>query len=72
MHRLDTTNLEIKLEITASFHSLSPHPIPSHPIVNFNTISHPFIATNLNPFISGHPPFRLHRTNTFLNTLTFL
>ena len=27
--RLDPTNLEIKCEITAKFHNLSPHPIPS-------------------------------------------
>ena len=34
-HRLDNTNLEIKFEITAKFHNLSPHPIPCHTTVNF-------------------------------------
>ena len=29
-HRLDNTILECKFEITAKFHNLSPHAIPSH------------------------------------------
>ena len=46
-HRLDNTNLEIKIEITAKFHNLSPHPIPSHTTVNFKSLPHHFIATIL-------------------------
>ena len=72
-HRLDNTNLEIKVEITAKFHNLGPHPIPSHTTVNFKSLPHPFIATNLSLFVSDHPPFRLsHGSITFFNTLTFL
>ena len=72
-HRLDNTNLEIKFEITAEFHNLSPHPTPSHTTVNFKSLPHPFIVTNLSLFVSNHPPFRLlHGSITFLNTLTFL
>ena len=71
--RLDTTNIEIKFEITAKFHNLSPHPIPFHITVNFKSLPHAFIATNLSLFVSDHPPFRLlHGSITFLNTLTYL
>ena len=73
LHRLDSTNLEIKFEITAKFHNLSPHPIPSHTAVHFKSLPHPFIATNHSLFVSNHPPFRLlHGSITFLKTLTFL
>ena len=72
-HRLDNTNLEIKFEITAKFHILSPHPIPSHTTVSFKSFPQPFIVTNLSLFVSDHPPFRLlHGSITFLNTLIFL
>ena len=72
-HRLDTTNLESKFEITAKFHKLSTQPIPYHNTVNFKSILHPLIATNPNLLVSDHTPFRLlHGSNTFLNTLTFL
>ena len=37
-HRLDNTILEIKFEITAKFHNLSPHPIPSYTTVNFKSL----------------------------------
>ena len=71
--RLKDANLELKFEITVKFHNLSPHPIPSHTTVNFKSLRHPFIATNLSLFVSDHPPFRLlHGSITFLNTLTFL
>ena len=71
--RLDTTNLEIKFEITAKFHNLSPHPIPSRTTVKFKSLPQPFITTNLSLFVSDHPPFRLlHGSITFLNTLTYL
>ena len=71
--RLEETSLELKFEINVKFHNLSPHPIPSHTTVNFKSLPHPFIATNLNLFVSDHPPFRLlHGSITFLNTLTFL
>ena len=70
---LEDTNLELKFEIIVNFHNLSPHPIPSHTTVNFKSLPHPFIATNLSLFVSDHPPFRLlHGSITFLNTLTFL
>ena len=49
-HWLDTTNLEIKFEITAKFRNLSSHPISSHTTVIFKAIPHPFIATNLDFF----------------------
>ena len=71
--RLEDANLELKFEITVQFHNLSPHPISSHTTVNFKSLPHPFIATNLSLFVSDHPPFRLlHGSITFLNTLTFL
>ena len=71
--RLEKPSLELKLEINVKFHNLSPHPIPSHTTVNFKSLPHPFIATNLSLFVSDHPPFRLlHGPITFLNTLTFL
>ena len=71
--RLEEPNLELKFEINVKFHSLSPHPIPSHTTVNFKSLPNPFIATNLSLFVSDHPPFRLlHGSITFLNTLTFL
>ena len=71
--RLEDTNLELKFEITVKFHNLSPHPIPSHTTVHCKSLPHPFITTNLNLFVSDHPPFRLlHGSITFLNTLTFL
>ena len=71
--RLEETSLELKFEINVKFHNLSPHPIPSHTTLNFKTLPHPFIVTNLNLFVSDHPPFRLlHGSITFLNTLTFL
>ena len=71
--RLEDANLELKFKITVKFHNLSPHPIPSHTTVNFKSLPHPFIATNLSLFVSDHPPFRLlHGSITFLNTLTFL
>ena len=70
--RLEDANLELKFEITVKFHNLSPHPIPSHTTVNFKTLPHPFIATNLSLFVSDHPLFRLlHGSITFLNTLPF-
>ena len=56
--RLEDTNLELKLEITVKFHNLSLHPIPSHTTVNFESLPHPFIATNLSLFVSDHLPFR--------------
>ena len=72
-YRLDNTNLEFKFEITAEFHNLGAHPIPSHTTVNFKSLPHPFFATNLSLFVSDHLPFRLlHGSITFLNTLTFL
>ena len=55
--RLEDTNLELKFEITVKFHILSPHPIPSHTTVNFKSLPHPFIATNLSLFVSDNPPF---------------
>ena len=58
-HRLDTTNLDVKAEITVKFHNLSPHAIISHLTVNFKSLPYPFIATNLNLFVSDHPPFSL-------------
>ena len=71
--RLEEPNLELKFEINVKFHNLSPHPIPSHTTVNFKSLPHPFIATNLSLFVSDNPPFRLlHGSITFLNTLTFL
>ena len=71
--RLEKTSLELKFEINVKLHNLSPHPIPSHTTVNFKSLPHPFIATNLSLFVSDHPPFRLlHGSITFLNTLTFL
>ena len=71
--RLEEPSLELKFEINVKFHYLSPHPIPSHTTVNFKSLPHPFIATNLSLFVSDHPPFRLlHGSITFLNTLTFL
>ena len=71
--RLEEPNLELKFEINVKFHNLSPHPIPSHTTVNFKSLPHPFIATNLSLFVSDSPPFRLlHGSITFLNTLTFL
>ena len=71
--RLEETSLELKFEINVKFHNLSPHPIPSHTTVNFKSLPHPFIATNLSLFVSDHPRFRLfHGSITFLNTLTFL
>ena len=71
--RLEETSLELKFEINVKFHNLSPHPLPSHTTVNFKSLPHPFIATNLGLFVSNHPPFRLlHGSITFLNTLTFL
>ena len=71
--RLEDTNLEPKFEITVKFHNLSPHRIPLHTTVNFKSLPHPFIATNLSLFVSDHPPFRhLHGSITFPNTLTFL
>ena len=71
--RLEEPSLELKFEINVKFHNLSPHPIPSHTTVNFKSLPHPFIATNLSLFVSDHPPFRLlHGSITFLNTLTFL
>ena len=71
--RLEDANLELKFEITVKFHNLSPHPIPSHTTVNFKSLPHPFIATNLSLFVSDNPPFRLlHGSITFLNTFTFL
>ena len=71
--RLEETSLELKFEINVKFHNLSPHPIPSHTTVNFKSLPHPFIATNLSLFVSDNPPFRLlHGSITFLNTLTFL
>ena len=69
--RFDKTHLEIKYELTAKFHNLSPHPIPLHTTVNLKYLPHPFIATNFSLFVSDHPPFRLlHGSITFLNTLT--
>ena len=71
--RLEDANLELKFENTVKFHNLTPHPIPSHTTDNFKSLPHPFIATNLSPFVSDHPPFRLlHGSIAFLNTLTFL
>ena len=71
--RLEEPSLELKFEINVKFHNLNPHPIPSHTTVNFKSLPHPFIATNLSLFVSDHPPFRLlHGSITFLNTLTFL
>ena len=71
--RLEEPSLELKFEINVKFHNLSPHPIPSHTTVNFKSLPHPFIATNLSFFVGDHPPFRLlHGSITFLNTLTFL
>ena len=71
--RLEEPSLELKFEINVKFHNLSPHPIPSHTTVNFKSLPHPFIATNLSLFVSDHPPFSLlHGSITFLNTLTFL
>ena len=70
-HRLDTTNLEVKFEIFDTFNNFCPHPIPSHTTVNFKSLPHPFIASNLSLFVSGHPPYRLlHGSITFLSTLT--
>ena len=43
-HRLDTTNLEVKFEITAKFHNLCPRPFPSHSTVNFKFLPYTFIA----------------------------
>ena len=72
LQRLDTKNLEIKFEIAVKFHNLSPHPIPSHTTVNFKSLPHPFMATNLSLFVSDQPRFRLlHGSITFLNTLTY-
>ena len=71
--RLEEPSLELKFEINVKFQNLSPHPIPSHTTVNFKSLPHPFIATNLSLFVSDHPPFRLlHGSITFFNTLTFL
>ena len=56
--RLEDTNLELKFEFTVKFHNSSPHFIPSHTTVNFKSLPHPFIATNLSLFVSDHPrPF---------------
>ena len=66
--RLDTTNLDIRFEISVKFQILSPHPIPSHTTVKFKSLPRPFNATNLNLFVSDHPPSRLLHG---LYTLTF-
>ena len=72
-HRLDSTNLEVIFEITAKFHNFSPHPLPFNTTVIFKSLPHTFIATNINLFVSDHPPFRLlHSSIAFLNTTTFL
>ena len=55
-YRLDNTNLEYKFGICAKFHNLRPHPIPSHTTVNFKSLPHHFIATNLSLFVSDHLP----------------
>ena len=42
-HRLDTTNRSLKFKITADFHNLSPHPIPSHTSLKLKHLPYPFL-----------------------------
>ena len=55
IHRLDTTNLKIRFEICVKFPKLSSHPVPSNTTVNFQSLPHPFIATNLYLFVGSLP-----------------
>ena len=69
LQRVNPAIVEIKFEITATFHNLSPQLIPSHTTVMFKSLSHRFFGTILIRSISDYPPFRLHHGPIiFLNT----
>ena len=70
---LETHYLQLKVEITVDFHSISPHPIPSHTSVIFKSLPHSFDKTKINLFVSNSPHLRLLDASiSFFKTLSQL